>query len=250
MEKNRYLILGASSDIGIAYIKDLDERLSAKGENAAVVAHFGFKGDRLQELKNDLRAVEVLPVQADLSQPDGVVPVLKYAEEHLDCPDCILHLPASRLMYQKLKQFDWENVLRDMSVQVGSFAETCRVFLPRMAKRRSGRVAVMLSSCTIGMPPKFLSQYVTVKYALLGMMKAMAAEYGDKGIGINGISPNMIETQFLQNVDERIVELNRENCLQKRNVRVEEVVAAIRYLLSEDAAYVNGVNLNLTGGDR
>lgn len=46
------------------------------------------------------------------------------------------------------------------------------------------------------------------------------------------------------------MELNRENCLQKRNVKVEEVVAAIRYLLSEDAAYVNGVNLNLTGGDR
>ena len=116
MEKNKYLILGASSDIGIAYIKDLDERLSAEGENAAVVAHFGSNGDRLQELKIDLRAVEVLPVQADLSQPDGVVPVLRFAEEHLDCPDCILHLPASRLMYQKLKQFDWENVLRDMSV--------------------------------------------------------------------------------------------------------------------------------------
>lgn len=45
MEKNRYLILGASSDIGIAYIKDLDERLSTMGESAAVVAHFGSKGD-------------------------------------------------------------------------------------------------------------------------------------------------------------------------------------------------------------
>ena len=95
-----------------------------------------------------------------------------------------------------------------------------------------------------------MSRYVTVKYALLGLMKSMAMEYADKGVSVNGISPNMMETQFLEQIDERIVEMNRENSSMKRNVKVEETVAVIQFLLSEGAGYMNGVNLNLSGGDR
>lgn len=75
-------------------------------------------------------------------------------------------------------------------------------------------------------------------------------EYADKGICVNGISPNMMETPFLSEIDERIVEMNRESCTLKRNVKVEETVEAIRFLLSDSMGYMNGVNLNLTGGDR
>lgn len=249
MKNRKYLILGASSDIGLAYLKDLNQQLSEKKESAVAVAHFGHHADKLLELETELTCLDILPIGADLSTEEGVQPVLSFTEEHCGCPDYILHLPASRLMYQKIKKFDWDEVSRDLNIQVRSFAETGKTFFPRMAKQGFGRAAVMLSSCTLGMPPGFLSQYVTVKYALLGLMKAMAVEYGGKGVSVNGISPNMIETKFLQEIDERIVELNRESCLQKRNVRVEEVVAAIRYLFSDEAAYMNGVNLNLTGGD-
>lgn len=44
--------------------------------------------------------------------------------------------------------------------------------------------------------------------------------------------------------------MNRESCTLKRNVKVEETVEAIRFLLSDSMGYMNGVNLNLTGGDR
>lgn len=249
MENSKYLILGASSDIGLAYLKDLDQQLSKKKEDAVAVAHFGHHADKLLELKKELTCLDILPIGADLGTEEGIQSVLKFTEEHFDCPDYILHLPATKLAYQKFKKFDWDVVSRDLDIQVRSFAETGKTFFPRMAKQGFGRAAVMLSSCTLGMPPRFLSQYVTVKYALLGLMRAMAVEYGGRGVSINGISPNMIETKFLQEIDERIVEMNRENCLQKRNVKVEEAVAAIRYLFSEEAAYVNGVNLNLTGGD-
>lgn len=108
----------------------------------------------------------------------------------------------------------------------------------------------MLSAVTLGMPPKFMSSYVTVKYALLGLIKSMAIEYADKGITVNAISPNMMETQFLDEIDERIVEMNKEQSAMKRNTGVDETVAGIMFLLSENAGYMNGVNLNMTGGDR
>ena len=90
----------------------------------------------------------------------------------------------------------------------------------------------------------------SAKYALLGLIRAAASEYAGRGITINGLSPNMMETKFLANLDERSIEMNREASAMKRNISLDEVCAALEYLLSAQAGYVNGINMNLSGGDR
>lgn len=250
MENKVYLITGASSDVGIAFLKKLDTELTNEGRKAVVYAHYGFHAERLLQLKEEAGALEVIPIQADLSNAEEVTKLIEAVREQVSCPDYILHLPATKLTYNKMKQFSVSDMEKDMAIQISSLAEIGKAFLPGMAKRKSGKVVVMLSSVTLGMPPKFMSSYVTVKYALLGLMKSMAMEYADKGINVNGISPNMMETQFLEQIDERIVEMNKESCTMKRNVKVEETVAAIAFLFSEGAGYMNGVNLNMSGGDR
>ena len=60
---------------------------------------------------------------------------------------------------------------------------------------------------------------------------------------------NMMETKFLQNIDEKIVQMTAESSALKRNINVEETVNGITFLLSDEASYVNGTNLNLSGGD-
>ena len=92
-------------------------------------------------------------------------------------------------------------------------------------------------------------QYSIVKHALLGMMKSLAVEYGDKNVNINGLSPNMVETKFLDNIDSRIVEMAALNTIRKRNISISGVVDAIDFLLSDRSDYINGVNLNLTDGN-
>lgn len=250
MENKVYLITGASSDIGITFLKSLEEQLKEKGQKAVVLAHYAFHAERLLQLQEEATALEIIPLQADLAQVGDIQKLIESVKAHGTCPDYIIHLPASKLVYNRMKQFEAEEMQKDMMMQVCSLGEIGKAFLPGMAKRKSGKVVVMLSSATLGMPPKCMSHYVTVKYALLGLMKSMAMEYADKGVNVNGISPNMMETQFLEQIDERIVEMNRENSTMKRNVKVEETVAAIQFLLSEGAGYMNGVNLNLSGGDR
>ncbi|MDE5802931.1 MAG: SDR family oxidoreductase [Lachnospiraceae bacterium] len=250
MENKVYFITGASSEVGIAFIRSLEEKLKKNGEKAMVIAHYAVHDEALLTLKEGLSAVTLMLQQADLSQPEEVKDLIVRVAEICECPDCILHLPAAKLSYNRVKQLDWQNVLRDMEIQVHSLGEIGKYFLPRMGKRGNGKVAVMLTACTVGMPPKFMSQYVLVKYALLGLMKSMAVEFADKGVNVNGISPNMMETKFLDNIDGKIIEMNREASTMKRNMRVEEVLPAIHLLLSEGSDYMNGVNLNLTGGDR
>ncbi len=250
MESKVYFITGASSEIGTAFIKSLEEKLKKSGERATVIAHYAAHNEALLALREELTAVTLVPQQADLSRPEEVSDLIARVAEICECPDCILHLPASKLSYNRMKQFDWQSVLRDMEIQVHSLGEIGKKFLPKMGKRGNGKVAVMLTACTVGMPPKFMSQYVVVKYALLGLMKSMAAEFADKGVNVNGISPNMMETKFLDNIDSKIIEMNRTASAMKRNMRVEEVLPAVHLLLSEGSDYMNGVNLNLTGGDR
>lgn len=241
-----YLITGASSEVGMAYIKRLD---ATAPEKVTVIAHYANSSTGLEALQKELVNVDLRMVQADLSLAEGADKVCAFIREQGVSMTHVLHLAASAFSHVKIKKWDEEKVRREMQIQFFSFASMMKEILPKMAKAGYGRVCVMLSSYVLGTPPKFMSDYVAVKSALLGYVKAAAAEYGDKGVCINGISPNMMETKFLQNIDEKIVQMTAESSAMKRNIRVDETVSGIAYLLSDDASYVNGTNLNLSGGD-
>ncbi len=241
-----YLITGASSEVGMAYIKKLDEIVS---ENVIVIAHYANNKSGLEVLQSELSYVTLNMVQADLSLVEGAAAICSYIKENRLEVTHVLHLAASTFAHMKIKKWDEEKVRKEMQIQFFSFACIMKEILPKMAKAGFGRVCVMLSSYVLGTPPKFMSDYVAIKSTLLGYVKAVAAEYGEKGVCINGISPNMMETKFLQNIDEKIVQMTAESSALKRNIRVEETVSGIAYLLSDEASYVNGTNLNLSGGD-
>lgn len=241
-----YLITGASSEVGMAYIKKLDETVSG---NVTVIAHYGKNKEGLEQLRKELAHVTLSMVQADLSAAEGAEIICNHIKESGLEVTHVLHLAAPAFSHVKIKKWDEEKVRREMQIQFFSFASMMKEILPKMAKSGYGRVCVMLSSYVLGTPPKFMSDYVAVKSALLGYVKSAAAEYGEKGVRINGISPNMMETKFLQNIDDKIVQMTADSSALKRNIGVEETVSGIAYLLSDEASYVNGTNLNLSGGD-
>ena len=225
-----YIITGASSDIGIAFLKELEK----DGKKVTAYCQYFLNVCKLKELQSEFINVDIKLSRCDLSSvedTDRWINELKYESV---IPTHILHLAAKKLEYMRLRQFDWQKTVDEMNIQVNSLAQLFKVFLPIMSKEKCGRVSVMLSSCTLGTPPKYMSDYLIAKYALLGLVKGAASEYAGTGITINGLSPNMIETKFLSEIDPRIV----------------EIVSALRFLLSDSASYMNGVNLNLTGGER
>lgn len=121
-------------------------------------------------------------------------------------------------------------------------------FIASMAKNRYGRIVFMLTGNTKNIPAKYQTSYVTVKYALLGLMKSLSVEYMDRSITVNGVSPDMMETKFLSELPELIIEQNRERSPLGRNIYVEEVVPVIRLILSDSCASMTGQNIGITGG--
>ena len=241
----KYLVVGASSEVGLALIRDI----LSKNEEVSILAHFAHSNDLLIQICQEFKTADITLIQADLEKQEDTD---KLTEKILEwgCPDAVIYLPAGKFEYMKAKNLSWDRMERELSISVRGFALICKAVLPLMAKQKYGKVAVMLTEYTLGMPPKFMSHYITAKYALLGFIKAMASEYGEKGININALSPAMMETKFLSNIDERIVLMNAENNTMKRNVKVEEVVRGLQFLISEGSDYMSGVNLNMSGGNR
>lgn len=240
-----YCIVGATSDIGKAYMREINKET----EKSTIIAIYFDGKEELEELSKELNNVEMDLVECNLSNSDDVQKTIEYIKEKYEAPTHILHLAARKFEYVKFSKFNWNNVLIDLEIQVHSFAELMKAFLPIMAKQRKGKVVTMLSSVTKGLPPKYLSSYVITKYALMGLINSLVSEYREKGIQINAVSPTMVETRFLENIDDRLVEMTASNSSMNRNVKIEEVVAAIKYLMSDEADYINGLNLGMTGGD-
>jgi len=238
-----YLILGANSEVGMAYIY----KLNNTEPGVTAIACYRNMSEQFQEMMDVCRNISIVPIQVDLAKAEQVDKLIEELKDN--CPTHILHLAAAPFEYMKIKQWDAEKAKSEMNIVYFSFAKICSVCLPAMAKNKYGKVVAMLTAYTLGTPPKFMSDYVASKYALLGFIKSAAIEYADKNLNINAVSPNMMETKFLAVIDERIVQMTADNSAKKRNVTVEETVSAIEYLMSDAASYINGVNMNISGGD-
>ena len=117
-----------------------------------------------------------------------------------------------------------------------------------MANSRCGRVLFIQTSYTIGCPPKNTAAYVMAKSCIGGLVKSLAVEYAQYGITVNCVAPCMMETHFLADTPDLIVQASAADNPMGRNARVEDVVPAMAFLLSEEARFITGVTLPITGG--
>ena len=241
MDEMRYLILGASSDVGMEYVEHLIE----SGVSACIACQYRTMSEKMEELvrKAEGSNISLKMFKADLTNETDVDNLIKMVADEMECPDRILHLPASKLHYRKIKDASWEDLREDFEIQVVAAGKVLSAFLPKMAKKKYGRVIMMLSSVVCDNPPKFMTEYAIVKNALWGFVKSAAAEYGDKNVSVSGISPEMMETKLLTEVDEKIIALNAERNSDGMNYTVDELIPYIDRVFNEESDCYNGVNI-------
>jgi 3-oxoacyl-[acyl-carrier protein] reductase len=238
------LITGASSDIGLELIR----RMAATGEGPAILAHGHSSVARIEALREALGTDRIHPLQADFGSVSEVKALAERITREFGVPRQVVHAPGLKLVYERFSKFNWEHFEADFHVQVRSAVLLLQKFLPVMAKMPRAQVVFLLSSVTRGMPPKFMSMYTLVKQAELGLMRALAAEYAESGVTVNGVCPGMVETRFLDRIPPIVKEMAAAASPQKRNATPADVVDAIEFLLSPRAGYISGIELPVTGG--
>lgn len=241
MSKN-ILITGASSDFGLNFIK----RYSSSYD--VIIAHFNHSKDELENLKETLGSKLHL-VQADLSDENSAQRMIDEIKNMGVDITHILHLPSSNMVYNKLSKLEWCEIQKYVDIQVKSAFLILKEFLPKMAKEKYGHVVLMLTSCTCDVyPPKYNLPYVSSKYMLLGMMKSLAVDFADKNVTINAVSPSMTQTKFLSAIPRFVAEKTADEHPLKRLATVEDIIPMIQFLLSDDAGYITGQNILISGG--
>jgi 3-oxoacyl-[acyl-carrier protein] reductase len=144
----------------------------------------------------------------------------------------------------KFPRADFDRIL-EVNV-TGSFL-CSRAALSGMMRARWGRI-VMVSSVLGLRGNAGQAAYSASKTALLGLTRSLAREYGSRGITVNAVCPGYIHTEMTASLPEKARERLLSEIPTGRLGDLEEVAAAIGFLVSESASYVNGAVLAIDGG--
>jgi 3-oxoacyl-[acyl-carrier protein] reductase len=144
----------------------------------------------------------------------------------------------------RMKKDDWDAVLT--TNLTGAFLAIQQV-LQGMMKERWGRI-VNISSVVAEAGNPGQANYVASKAGLIGLTKSLAQEMASRNITVNAVAPGFIDTDMTANLSQELKENMLGHIPLKRFGKAEDVAAAVRFLASDDAAYITGQVLNVNGG--
>jgi len=140
-----------------------------------------------------------------------------------------------------------------LDVNLGGTMNCTHAALPGMQERGYGRI-VNIASEAGRVGSKGSAAYSAAKAGVIGFTKAIAREAARYGVTANAIAPGPIETPLLMGamefgeIGEKVIETMRTSTQMGRLGQPEEVAAAVAFLASDDASYVTGETLGVSGG--
>lgn len=236
------LVTGAAAGIGQAYAK----RLAADGANV-VVADIADGSETVGLI--EAAGSQGLAVECDVSSGEAVAAAAAAAKERFGGVDILVH-NAGIYPICEFKDMSFEDWRKVLSVNLDSAFHLCHELLPGMREQGWGRV-VIISSNTFHAGIGGMSHYVASKGGLIGFMRSLAAEVGEEGVTVNSVAPSLVRSKgTIEGPHEELglFEFVAQGQAIKRTEEPEDLVGAISFLTSDDAAFVTGQTLCVDGG--
>jgi 3-oxoacyl-[acyl-carrier protein] reductase len=233
------LVTGASRGIGAAIAKALARDGWPVGVNyrsdesaaEAVVKEIVDAGGR------------AIAVHADISEPDAAEQMFSRLEEELG-PVLVLVNNAGVRADGLSPQIDDEDWARVIDTNLSAAFRLTRRALRPMIRNRFGRVVNIASVVGIEKANPGQANYAASKAGLVAMTKTVATEVARRNVTVNAVAPGLIETDMTEDLADGLLGM----VPARRAGTPDEVAACVRFLTSNDAAYVTGVCLTVDGG--
>jgi len=238
------LITGGAKGIGAAIALAL-----AKEKYDIVINYLTSKDKafKLQEKITNEYGVKCLAIKADVSKEDEVDLMIKEVEEKLGGVDILINNAAIDLSNMfNLKTADEFRKTLDVNV-VGAYNVSKRVY-KHMLDKKFGRIINISSTNGINTYYPMCIDYDASKAALNSLTHNLAMEFGPY-INVNAIAPGFIGTEAeLDGYDEKFLKEECEKILKKRYGKPEEVAYLVKFLISDEADYINNSIIRIDGG--
>jgi len=234
----RILVTGANSGIGSSICE-----LFLKN-NARLVLFYHKNKDQLEKLPSHNNQIETHQVNL-LIDSDVETAVTKSLQS--GPIDGFIHSVSHPLKMKSFGDLDWKDYQTQIDLQAKSFFNIVRHIVPSMKSRKYGKIISIMTSATIGNPPSNMSDYLVGKYALLGLSKTMAVEFGRFNITVNCISPSMVDTKLIVNMPEKFKEIAASQSPTGKLITPSDVASVTLFLCSEKANHISGENIVIDG---
>ena len=231
---------------------------AAQGLGEAIAKRFlndGIPGVALLDLNEEVLAAtavrlnpegnRVLPVACDVSDPDSVAQAFQAVERRFGTVDILVNnagITRDAMSYKMTaSQFD-------AAVKVslyGSFYCVQQV-VNGMRKRGYGRIVSMSSLASRGNVGQL--NYASAKAGIIAMTQTLSMELGRYNITANCVAPGMINTDIIKTVPEKNMNAILSNIPMRRVGEPEEVASLVAFLASDEASYISGQGVRITGG--
>jgi 3-oxoacyl-[acyl-carrier protein] reductase len=237
------VVTGGSRGIGRA----CSVALAEAGWTVAV----GYRSDEAaaKEVVDALEAAGTpgLAVYLDTTDENGVAEVFRRVAEETGSNVTGLVNNAGFSQDGLLLKYSMATYDKVMETNVKGAFMCCRAGMRGMLREKWGRI-VNLSSAVALRGNAGQTVYAASKTALLGLTKALSREVGGKGITVNAVCPGLVDTEMTSHLDDRARAYYLDQTPAGRTATVAEVAAVVRFLMSEEASYVNGAIIPVDGG--
>ncbi len=236
------LVTGAARGIGLA----ISERLAAEGAAVALVDVDGQavtqQSERLSREGHD-----VLGLNADITVPAQVERVAAAAIERWGTLDILVNNAGITGPAKPSWEYTPEEWDRVISIDLTGVFLCCRAAVPRMLMHGRGRIVNVASIAGKEGNPN-MSAYSSAKAGVIGFTKSLAKEVAQSGIYVNCVTPAVIETEILGQLNEQTVQYMVSRIPMGRPGKPEEVASLVAWLASDECSFTTGAIFDISGG--
>jgi len=217
-----------------------------RGIGLACARAFASGGDRVAVLSRSTSTDEFPCFSCDVASPDAVNEAFDKIEADLGKVQVVVsNAGITRdTLLARMSDKDWHDVL-DANLS-GAFHVARRAIGPMMKARWGRLVFVSSVGAFLGSPGQ--TNYAATKAGLVGFARSIAREYGSRGITANVVAPGPIETEMIASLGNDWRDRMVGQIPVARVGTSEEVAAAVRFLASDEAAFITGAVVPVDGG--